>query len=243
MNNLFSILRERFKSALTLAVISVSLFGCGAVMTFYLAPRQALQARRISQLPMMNARHVSQAEAGSEVVVTGYLMGDPVREQPEFIAYTKEKWSVSVSTDDDGTESFSGSWNLLQTVVPELTLEMGNAALQIHASADAGFDGALHEKVIDGEGSLRAVYQDQTLHEGALRYRGFASGDLTTVFGKKASVGGILPAELFAGDRVAFEEAQSQKASTYLLGGIAFMLCSPLILLFGAFSALFGRKK
>lgn len=244
LNNIFSVLRNRAKAVVSSIVISVVLCGCGAVMTFYLAPTQALKAYRISQMPLMDAQSVADAGVGSNVIVTGSLTGDPTREQPEFIAYTKHEWDVTVTEDDEGNEGTpSGSWSLIQTVIPVLMLEMNGSPVQILANEGAALSGALREKIIDGEGSLQASYENQTLRDGAIRYSGFADGDLATVYGVTASVGGIFPEDIFAGDRVAFEKYQKNLASGYLMVGIAFMLCSPLVLVGGVFSSVFGRRK
>jgi hypothetical protein len=96
---------------------------------------------------------------------------------------------------------------------------------------------------VDGTGSLKAEYIDRTLHDGAFRYQGFYAGDMATVLGKKASTGGALPEEVFAGDRVEFEQVQKDRIAIYLYGGIALMLCSPLALVMGLWSAVFGKVK
>jgi hypothetical protein len=81
------------------------------------------------------------------------------------------------------------------------------------------------------------------LSEGSLRVRGFYNGDLVTVWGQKASIDGIIPKELFAGDRVTFIESQHATAKGLLIAGISMMVCSPIVLAVGVFTSMFGRRK
>ncbi|MBK9601000.1 MAG: hypothetical protein IPO36_04035 [Anaerolineales bacterium] len=243
--NLFAQLRNRFKAVLGSFTAAISVFACGAVMTFVLAPNQAILAYKVSRMPMMTAQSVESIAAGGDILITGYLIGGaPTPSLPEFIAYTEDTWKVTVTQDDNGNDNTpSGSWSRVQTVFPELTLEMNGAPVLIRVSNSASLSGSLHEKVVDGNGILQADYEGQPLHDGASLYRGFASGDLITILGKKASVGGVIPEQVFGGDRVSFEEYQRNLASSYLVMGVAFMLCSPLVLVIGILAALFGRKK
>jgi hypothetical protein len=244
-SNLFANLRGRINAGIGVIIATMALCVCGAVMTFVLAPQQALKAYRISQMPMMDAGFVGDSAAGSDILITGYLNGNPPTPAlPDFIAYTEEKWKVTVTKDDQGKgKTPSGSWSLEQTVIPELILDTNDAAVDIHASGSANLSGPVHEKIVDGNGALQANDGDKNRKDGAIRYRGFFSGDLTTVFGKKASIGGVIPEEFFAGDRIAFEAYQKQIASSFLFMGIAFMACSPLVLAFGILAVLFGRRR
>ena len=243
--NLFAQLRNRFKAVLGSFIAAISVFACGAVMTFVLAPNQAILAYKVSRMPMMTEQSVESIAAGGDILITGYLIGDaPTPSLPEFIAYTEDTWKVTVTQDDNGNDNTpSGSWSRVQTVFPELILEMNDAPILIRASNSASLSGSLHEKVVDGNGILQADYEGQLLHDGASLYRGFASGDLITILGKKASVGGVIPEQVFGGDRVSFEEYQRNLASSYLVMGVAFMLCSPLVLVIGILAALFGPKR
>jgi hypothetical protein len=243
--NLLANLRGRINAMIGVGIASVAFCLCGALMTFVLAPQQALKAYRISQMPLMDAGFVGNAAAGSDILITGYLKGEvAARSVPDFIAYTEEKWNVTVTKDSDGKENPpSGSWAHEQTVVPALTLDMNGAPIDILSANNADLSGDLHEKIVEGNGALQAKDGDSMLRDGTLRYRGFFNGDLTTALGKKAAVGGVLPEELFAGDRVAFEAYQKELASTYLYMGIMFMGCSPLVLVIGTLGVLFGRRR
>jgi hypothetical protein len=245
INNLISNLRGRVTAVIGVVIAAIALCACGAFMTFYLAPTQAMQAFQISKMPQMTAQTVNDVAAGTQLLITGYINGKiPTASLPDYIAYTQQEWDVTVTEDSNGNDNTpSGSWTNSQTIVPDLTLDMGGTPISILSNNDATLAGQLHEKIIDSTGSLQADYNGQSLRDGALRYQGFFNGDLTTVYGKKASVDGVIPEELFAGDRVAFEAYQKQLASSYLFMGIAFMICAPIFMVIGTFAAAFGRRK
>ena len=244
ISNLISNLRGRVNAVIGVVIAAIALCACGAFMTFYLAPTQAMQAFQISKMPQMTAQTVNDAAAGTQLLITGYISGEvPTASLPDYIAYTQQEWDVTVTEDSNGNDNTpSGSWKNSQTIVPELTLDMSGAPISILSNNRASLAGQLHEKIVDGTGSLQADYNGQNLRDGAIRYQGFFSGDLTTVYGKKASVDGVIPDNLFAGDRVAFEAYQKELASSYLFMGIAFMVCSPIFLIVGIFAAAFGRQ-
>lgn len=246
IGNIFASLRGRVKAVIGMVIVSLMFCVGGAASTFYLAPKQALNANRISNLPIMDAGFVSSSAAGSDILVTGYLKGDVAnRDVPDFIAYTKEKWDVTITQNDEGKDNPpSGSWNLEEVVIPALTLDMNGSPVDILSSSeDIVYGEKIRDVFVDGTGSLQADYLDQKLHDGALRYQGFFDGDMATVLGKKASTGGVIPEEMFAGDRVEFEKVQKERTAIYLYGGLLLMLCSPLVLVIGGISAAFGKQK
>jgi hypothetical protein len=244
-NNLFVNLRDRMNAVIGAVIVSIAFCLCGAVMVFFLAPQQAMKAYQISKMPVMDAQSVDAAAAGGNVLITGYLQGEPATSDlPDFIAYTQERWEVTVSKDNDGKENTpSGSWKTEKTAIPALTLNVNDMPVNILASNDASFAGNLHETLIEGNGTLQADYNGKSLKDGSIRYQGFFDGDLTTVFGQKASVGGVQPQDIFAGDRVAYEAYQKQMAGAFLFGGLGMMICSPIVLVLGVLGAAFGKRK
>ena len=71
----------------------------------------------------------------------------------------------------------------------------------------------------------------------------FIDGDLVTVLGKKASSDGVIPSELYAGDRVAFADSKQDAARGLLIGGLCVIGLAPIVLVGGALIALFGRRR
>ena len=81
-------------------------------------------------------------------------------------------------------------------------------------------------------------------HEGpTLCYRGLANGDQVTVLGEKASSGGILPAQMFLGDRAAFEASEQQAASNFLISGLVSLALAPVVLIGGVLAAVLWRRR
>lgn len=245
--NIFGTVRNRVAGAFAAVIGGVILAGCGVLMTFVLAPNQAMKASRIEKLPQMDAAYVASAAPGAEILITGFVSGDaPNPQLPEFIAYVKEEWDVSESKNTDGTpQAPSGSWQRVETVVPNLSLDMSGITIPILSENNASLSGSnMHEQIVPKTSAFTATYNGQKLGEGSFRYTGFFNGDLMTVLGKKASSGNsVLPEELFAGDRVAYEKYQKDAVKALLFMGIAAMVCSPFITIGGIFAALMGRGR
>ncbi|MBC8331770.1 MAG: hypothetical protein H8E28_07290 [Anaerolineae bacterium] len=241
--NLFRSLRERFGALIGVGIGAVVLLSCGLLFVFYLAPRQKLEARRIEQLPLMDAATVTGATPGDELLVTGRLQGDALPDANNFIAYKVDKWEVRQDTSEDGDSQPSGSWSRIETRVPDLRLDVGGQWVDVLAASGANLSGPLHEVLIPSSSRETAPYDSQSLPDGSLRYLGFYDGDLVTTLGKKAASGGILPDELFAGDRVAFVESQHAAAQGLLIAGVIMLVCSPVVLFGGGLAAIFGRRK
>ncbi|HNB52036.1 MAG TPA: hypothetical protein PK530_08845 [Anaerolineales bacterium] len=240
--NIFQLIRERIAAVIGVVFFSIVICICGAAFTFYFAPQQALEANRISNLPQMDAGYVVSANPGTEILITGVLANNPaLLADSNLVAYELERWDVTPPNNDNDTTP-DGSWESVETVIPNLTLEANGQNLTILAANTASLSGALHEEIVRGDGFETASYNGENLPEGSLRYQGFFNGDLTTVLGQKASTEGIVPAKLYAGDRVAFEQSEKDAAKWMLVAGIAMMICSPLFLVLGGVGAIFGRN-
>ncbi|RMD58266.1 hypothetical protein D6833_13080 [Candidatus Parcubacteria bacterium] len=243
--NPFASARRRLGAIFAAVAVSVVCLACGAVMAFILAPGQAIRAYRIARLPVMGAADVEAASAGDTILVTGILADNAPRlDGFDFVVYEEEVWRVTTPDRDDGEAADPyGSWEAGETVAPALTLRVGDRPVRIHRAGNVRLGGALREEIVEGGGSDRAKYGERWLPDGSRRYRGVSDGDLLTVLGKKATTGGVIPEELFAGDRVAFEDSQRQAASGLLFGGILLMILSPVVLVGGLWGAIFGRRR
>lgn len=103
--------RDRIGGVIAAVFAGIAFCCCGAALTFYLAPQQALEANRIKNIPQMDAAYVFQANPGVDLLVSGKLADNPtLLEEAGFVAYKLERWDVTVSTDEDGSTSTSGSW-------------------------------------------------------------------------------------------------------------------------------------
>ena len=87
--NPLRMIRERIGAAIGVFVISSICCILGVVMTFFLAPNQAIQANRISRLPVMSLTDVNAAAAGDTILITGLINGTPPHpETADFVAYS-----------------------------------------------------------------------------------------------------------------------------------------------------------
>lgn len=241
--DLLTTLRQRSRAVLAAFAASAACCLCGALMTFVFAPAQAIEAYRISRLPVMDAATVEAAAPGDEILITGVLTGNaPVLEEAVFVAYYAEEWEVTVPADADGEGEPHGSWKSVETVVPDLNLDVSGQSVTIRRTDSARLAGPLHETMVPGEG-LIATYDGKPLADGTRRYRGLNDGDLATVLGKKEASGGVAPEQIFAGDRGAFEKSQQDAASGLLFSGICSMILSPVVLIGGLLGAIFRRRR
>jgi hypothetical protein len=215
----------------------------GAFLAFVLSPRQASLARKVERMPDMDAVSVSAAQSGADVLITGQLQDNRVLDEGGFVAYTLQEWEVTPPDTDDDDDEPKGSWKTRERAAPDLKLEVGGQTVEILRTDGVSMSGPLHEDLIYGNGWEEAKYDGEWLPEGSLRIRGFLNGDLVTVWGKKASNGGVIPDELYAGDRVAFAGSKRRAAQGLLIAGLCMMGAAPLVLVISILGAIFGRRQ
>jgi len=166
-----------------------------------------------------------------------------VVDETGFVAYKLEEWVVTLPDSDDDDDDPDGSWETIERVLPDLSLNVDGEVVLILSVNGVQLSGPLHEELIYSESYAEAEYDNEWIPDGSWRYSGFYNGDLTTVLGKKASAGGVIPDELYAGDRVAFVESQHAEAKGMLIAGIIMLACSPVVLVGGGLAAIFGRRR
>lgn len=240
---IFASIRERIGNVIAAVIGAVVLFGCGLLFLLYLAPREKLEANRIENLPLMDATSVVNSAPGDDILLTGILHGRPLPNVGNFIAYDLDEWDVDPADPENPDDEPSGSWSSVESVIPNLELDVGGQIVLLHSANDAYMNGQLHEE-IEGSGAyLSADYGSTSVSDGSLRYRGFYDGDLATVWGKKASTEGVIPDELYGGDRVMFIAHKHNTAKGLMIAGISMLVCSPIVLVGGILSAVFGRRR
>jgi hypothetical protein len=238
-----SAIRWRSRRIIGAAIGTLVLLAMGAIAAFILSPSQAILARRIERLPEMDASRIREAQSGTEILVTGRLQDNKVIEGDRFVAYTLQEWDVTLPDPEDDDDEPEGTWRTRERDVPDLTLNVNNQTVRLLSANNATLSGPLHKTIIRGYGWDEAKYKGEWLPEGSLRLRGFYNGDLVTALGKKASSPGVIPDELYAGDRVAFATSKRRAARSLLIGGLCMMGASPLILLFSIFGPILGRRR
>lgn len=186
--NLLTTVRQGFGAVSAAFAGSVACCLCGALMAFVFAPGQAVQAYRISHLPLMDeAADVAAAGAGDAILITGILAGNaPLLDHFTFVSYSVEEWSVAVPEDDaEGPREPHGSWKLVETVVPELRLELDGQSVLVHRTGGVRLSGALHEETVKSNSASQTRYEGELLPSGTRRYRGLIDGDLRLFWGRK----------------------------------------------------------
>lgn len=237
-------IRHRLNLVLFVALLSVGCCVCGGLTAFVIAPGQAIKASRIARMPMMDAEAVRVAAAGDPILITGTLAGNsPLRNDGELVAYREERWLVTLPSSDSSQTDPSGRWETGDTLIPNLNLTLNDQVIALLASAEAQLSGPLHENLVLSDSTLRASHEGESLPDGSQRFSGLADGDVITVWGQKASTGGVIPEQLYRGDRVSFEAEQRNSASALFYSGLCAMLFSPLILLGGGAYVFFGRER
>lgn len=243
--NVFN-LRSRFNRIVLAGFGALFFAACGVLLAFVLYPKQALEAQRIDRLPALAAEDVAAAAPGEEILVTGRLEDNPSISPGGFVAYMRQTWQVTVPTPSSSTSNQrgtpTGSWKTVERLVPELSLSVDGRVVTILRSDTAIMSGPLHERLMRALAWWEAEYEGQMLAEGSERVRGFWDGDLVTVLGSKASAGGVIPEEMFMGDRVAFAAYKKNAARGLFFFGLCMLGVAPIVLVGGILSALFGRR-
>jgi len=228
--------------------VAIFLLACGALLAFVLAPQQALQARRVERLPVMAAEDVDAAAPGDDVLITGRLEDNPVIAEDGFVAYVREVWVVERPTPTGQTSARRsepvGKWEVIERDVPDLTVNVDGRLVQIQRTNGVAMSGALHERLIYARTfyAEEAWYQGVKLKEGSERLRGLYNGDRITVLGTRASTGGVVPEELFAGDRETLIQRKKSSVRSLLVFGFCLMGLAPVALVVGILTTLFGRR-
>lgn len=239
-------IRGRVGAAIGAGLAAVCFLGFGALFAFVLSPQQAMEWRRIEGLPELDAAAYAGTTIGDEVALTGTLTDNATQGSEGLVAYVREQWDVKPANKSDESTSNDkpeGSWDIVETYVPVLTIAINGGKVKTIAVSSANLGGNMHETAIkQGTGSERAAHNGQQLPEGSTRMRGFSNGDVVTVVGHKASTGDVTPNRIFGGDRVQLVENIRSGAQMLFAVGVGMMICSPIVLIMGVLGALFGRR-
>ncbi|MBU1662265.1 MAG: hypothetical protein KKD28_12435, partial [Chloroflexi bacterium] len=145
--NIFSRIRERIGAVIAALIGSVALLGCGLLFALVLAPQQKLEARRIEAMPVMGAGAVAGAAAGDDILITGRLEDNPLVDEAGFVAYELEEWVVTLPDSENADDDPDGSWETVERVVPDLSLNVDGEVVLILSANEATLSGLLHEEL------------------------------------------------------------------------------------------------
>lgn len=235
-------LRDRISGVFAGIAIGVFMLLCGAIMAFVISPQQALEWRRIEDLPQMDASTLAAVQAGDEVVITGTLQGNAELNDAGMVAYFREQWVVEPPDPEIEDDKPEGDWKQLDSNIPALALE-AQGTVNILAGSPK-LEGNTRQMVNEAQGTPVGDFSGDEAHaEGSVRTVGFNNGDLVTVQGDKASTGGVAPRRLFGGDRVQLVESIKQSARAAFTIGIGMMICAPLVAVATVLGSIFGRRR
>lgn len=240
--NLLQGLGQRVKAVIGAIIGGSLIFVCGFIMAFVVSPSQAIEWRRIQNLPELTPSEFAALSSGEDLAITGTLSGNQALTPDGLVLYERSRFEVDPPDDNDNTAD--GSWTPIESVYPTLKMDFSGTSVDVLAAESITLNLVPHEIIEDAPSGITATYGDQTLHEGAIRTSGFKNGDLVTVVGKKASVGGIVPNRIAGGDRVQLVEDIRAGARIAFVLGIAMMICAPIAIIGGVFGGLFfGKRK
>ncbi len=241
--NILGNIRQRIGGVIVGVLVAIGIFVCGALMAFVISPQQALEWRRINNLPLVDGSGFASAAAETELVVTGRLEGNQPLTQDGLVAYAREQWEVDPP--DNSNDDPDGSWTLLEESFPALTINAGGSPATVTTlpATSVTFGGALHETIQEGTGTERADYSGRSLPEGSIRTRGYKEGDLITVVGRKATTGDLVPSRYYGGDRTQLVEEIRSSARAMFAIGVGMMICAPILLVVFVVGSLFGRVR
>jgi hypothetical protein len=244
--NIFRGIQERVSGVVLGAIAGVVVFLCGALMAFVISPQQAIEWRRIQNLPELDANGVQAAPSGQEIAMTGYLAGNTALTTDGLVAYEKHQWAVrtSTSTSEDGeTSTPSGSWESLKTNIPVLNVNISGGTVSTVAATSVDLGGNYQETIERGASAVTADYDGSPLPEGSIRTQGFQDGDLVTIVGNKSSVGGVTPDRIYGGDRNQLVEDIRGGARALFASGVGMMICGPILAAAIIAGSIFGRRR
>lgn len=237
-------IRQRISGVAGAGIAAVFIFICGAIMAFVISPQQAVEWRRIQNLPELDAGGVAAAAAGEKLAVTGILEDNPTLNDEGLVLYRHERWEVTPPDPTDSEDTTpDGSWKLVEQNIPVLAIQISGGSISTLPDDSAMLGGQMHEWLTEGPGPLEASTGGQQLPDGSERIQGFRNGDLVTITGQKASTGGIVPDRIFGGDRVQLVEDIRGQARAALIMGVGMMICAPIVLVIGVVASIFGRNR
>jgi len=213
------------------AIVAFCFLAFGAALIFYFGPQLAQEAQRIGDLTELDAASFRAIPSDQDVLITGVLEGNRKRTSDGLVAYARECWDVEYDSED----GYEGSWETIETVLPELTVSVDGGQVRTVSVESATMGGHRHSQIVEyGDGKQKA----NGIPEGSIRVIGYKNEDQITIVGQKTK-GRLLPDRLHGGDRAHLLQELETGLWFTSICGVGLILIAPAILL----SALLGRVK
>jgi hypothetical protein len=146
-----------------------------------LSPQMAAEAERVRELPAQSITELRELSNGSEVVISGELVNNPVAESDyidvrDMVFY--RLYECREFRTDEGTQC---NWTQVETVTPDLTLRFDGTDITLQDS------------------SIGPLYE--TERRGSYEIQGYQAGQMLTAHGIRADDDTIQDAKLSSGQR------------------------------------------
>lgn len=235
-------IRERIKAVIGTTIGAIGLLAVGALFAFYLSPKQAIKAGKLDRLPELEPAAIANLPAGEELLLSGYLEGNPLLES-NFVAYRLDEWMVKLPDYEDEDDEPKGSWERVEQIIPSLSVNAGGHVVWLVEGDSTILSGNLHEEFWYSDAYDEAKYQGDWVPDGSWRFRGLLNRDLVTAHGSMSASGDMVLEELYAGERAAFLESEHGEAKGLLTAGFCMLGLSPVVFASGLVYALLGRRR
>src|SRR5438046_2696990 len=121
--NLLQGVGNRIGAVVGAVIAAIFMLLCGAILAFVVSPGQALEWRRIQNLPELDANGVAALPAGQDLAVTGHLSGNEALTGDGLVLYSREKWTVKQSSNENDNTPH-GTWETVEEKFPDLSVDM-----------------------------------------------------------------------------------------------------------------------
>jgi len=189
-----------------LLLLGLPLLGFGIWLSFFKAPADARETKRVQRAPVLEMGDFRNVEPGEDVVLAGTLgvtsgpkpisqIADRAARQG-MVVYVPQRWDCD--RDDDG--HYDGSWEGSERVAPEvITIDDREVSIALAKTARMNGERFYSPVILEGDGRLC-----DGRREGSIRVVGYRTGDQIIAFGRKGRDGRLLVERLYGGNRDLF---------------------------------------
>lgn len=194
---------EKDRSVLVFLIVWVTILcGSGSFLTFYYYPARMEERKRISALPVMNAKQLTELNVGGEAIITGNLAENAiVDEKRQYVAFHTYIWDVEV----ENNGSTEGEWIEEDDYWPSLTVAVKGGKIRVSGKISPKTvpwrRGYRHKAIVEKNSDKVASYELRKLGNGSLMIRGAKNLDPVSIVARKISSGEFQAKYLYFGSR------------------------------------------